>query len=49
MMRPKAVFNVREKFQRVVYLLVADNSSGPLSSCLCGINSRSSAFEASFQ
>ena len=38
MMRPKVVFNVREKLWWVVYLLVADNISGPLPSLLCGVN-----------
>jgi hypothetical protein len=38
MMRPEVVFNVRGKFQWVVYLRVADNISGPLPSRLCGVN-----------
>ena len=38
MMRPKVVFNVREKFRWIVYLLVVDNILGPLPSRLCGVN-----------
>ena len=38
MMRPDVVFNVREKSRWVVYLLAADNISGPLPSRLCSVN-----------